>query len=108
MYNAPPQPGNITMGRPSAGPLSATRRRTPVVSETNRCVMSRLPAGKTSSGESGLAIQRLTISPFHRSAVPACSHHFDRASREASDEAEPERDVGPAFVARLMILERIH
>src|SRR5258705_13649770 len=94
MYTAPPHPGTITTGAPLAGPLSATRTRIPDGSVMNRCVMSALPAGKISSGDSGRGIDPL--------------HDLDRASRQTCDQTEPERHVGPALVARELLLERIH
>src|ERR1043166_985736 len=110
MYADAPHPWSITTGLPLCGPLSTTRKRTPVESFTYRAEMSGTPAGNTSAGES----RWLTTNDNGRryAALPngkfPAAHHRKGPSAQPSNESEPERHVRPTLVAAQMILERVH
>src|SRR3954469_6748846 len=93
-----------TTGSPSGGPASAMRNRTPDGRSMNRCAMSRLCAGKSSSERSGRFIARTTTGRL----VQRGSDCLDGSPSESSDQTETEGDVRPALVSGTMILEGVH
>src|ERR1051325_1266339 len=86
---------------PSRGPASATRTVTPVARRSMRVETPATPAGYISSALRGLRGLMSAATPRHE------SHQLDRASGQASDQAQSEGDVGPALVAAAVLLERI-
>src|SRR5262249_25831666 len=94
-------------------PRSATRMRMPVGKSIIRTDTPVTEAGYISSGSSDFPLidGRGLATTARRNAQRArrtTSHHVDSSARQASDEAEPEGDVGPPLVAAHVILERIH
>src|SRR5689334_18657274 len=84
-------------GVPVAGPLSATRTRTPVSNWMKRAVTPCARAGYISAGDSSRLIDSRTRP----------SHQLDGAPAQSADQAEAKGDVRPAFVAAEVFFQRI-